>query len=451
MQISYQEFDSNLLEKVATKYGEVAKNHIHTESGSFSFAAVCDDNPIGFISTYTKSLDIPINEEKDAYIDIVEVNEEYQRMGIASELVKRTEEWAKKAGLLQIRAWSSQDKVEAIPMWRSLGYGLCPAKIWLEWRKVTVDGYYVVKQLNPLNPYPNITKCIKQDIMDISSKSIQCFRLISAKNGVYVYKCLYDGIPAVVKYFEKEDDKREILNYRILAQHGIPTIKTFALGNATIVMEDITISENWRLGIAEDLEDVDVAKSLAQWYFLFHENGVAVSELDTLYFEYDSITEDNLKMLILKFPEATGLFQFLLTHYDKLRELIYKPSFTLTYNDFYWSNFVVRKDKKAAMMFDYNLLGKGYRFSDFRNVCWDMSDEAKAVFVNVYNQFYFEKHGSNRMEAEKFEKRIDEVAGDLFQLVLAFTEKEYILNWAEGVKKDALNGDLLAKAQQLLL
>jgi len=451
MQIIYQEIDFNLLEKVAVKYGEVAKNHIHTESGSYSLAAICDDLPVGFISTYTCSLDAPICEEKDAYIDIIEIDEEYRRMGIATELVMRTEKWAKKAGLLQIRAWSSQDKAEAIPLWRNLGYGLCPAKIWIEWCKEVVDGYYVVKQLNPTNPYPNITKLIKQDLQDISPKSIQQFRLIRAKSGVYVYKCLYDGIPAVVKYLEKEDDRREILNYRILAQHGIPTIKTYALGKAAFVMEDISVSEDWRLGIADDLEDADVAKSLAHWYFTFHENGTAVPGLDTLYFEYDSFTKENFKMLIQKFPEAKELFQFLLAHCTKLRELIYKPSFTLTYNDFYWTNFVVRKDKKAAMMFDYNLLGKGYRYSDFRNVCWSMSDEAKAAFANEYNQQYFAKYGCTREEAEKVEQRIDDVAGDLFLLIVAFTEHEHNPNWAKDAKNEAINGNLLSKAKQLLL
>ena len=451
MQIIYQEIDSNLLEKVAIKYGEVAKNHIHTKNGSYSLAAICNDMPVGFISTYTRNLDAPICEEKDAYIDIIEVDEEYRRIGIATELVMRTEKWAKKAGLLQISAWSSQDKAEAIPMWRNLGYGLCPAKIWIEWCKEVVDGYYVVKQLNSTNPYPNITKLIKQDLQDISQKPIQQFRLIRAKSGVYVYKCLYDGIPAVVKYLEKEDDRREILNYRILAQHGIPTIKTYALGKAAFVMEDISASEDWRLGIAEDLEDADVTKSLAHWYFTFHENGTAVSELDTLYFEYDSFKEENFNMLIKKFPEAKELFQFLLTHCTKLRELIYKPSFTLAYNDFYWTNFVVRKDKKAAMMFDYNLLGKGYRYSDFRNVCWSMSDEAKAAFANEYNRMYVNKHGCTRAEAEKLEQRIDDVAGDLFLLVVAFTEHEHDPNWAKDAKNEAINGNLLSRTKQLLL
>ena len=33
---------------------------------------------------------------------------------------------------------------------------------------------------------------------------------------------------------------------------------------------------------------------------------------------------------------------------------------TLTYNDFYYTNMMVAKDKSSALMFDYNLLGKGY-------------------------------------------------------------------------------------------
>ncbi|MCL2362147.1 MAG: GNAT family N-acetyltransferase [Defluviitaleaceae bacterium] len=451
MQITYQEIDNGILKKIANKYGKIVKNHIHTEKDSYSLAALCNNIPVGFISTYTRNLDAPIGEERDAYIDIIDVDEDYQRMGIATALVARTEEWAKQAGLLQIRGWSSQDKVKAIPMWRNLGYGLCPAKIWIEWCKEVVDGYYVVKQLNSCNPYPNITKLIKEDLQDISPKSIQQLRLIRAKSGVYVYKCLYDGIPAVAKYLEEEGDRREILNYRILAQHDIPTIKTYALGKASFIMDDISISEDWRLGIAEDLNDVDVARSLAHWYFAFHENGTAVSELDTLYFEYDSITVGNLMMLIQKFPEGKEVFEFILAHYDMLHELIYKPSFTLTYNDFYWTNFIVRKDKSAAKMFDYNLLGKGYRFSDFRNVCGSMSSEAKTAFIDEYNRLYIEKHGHARMETEKLEQSIDDVASELFSLIVAFTEHEDNPNWDKDAKNGALNGNLLSKAKGLFL
>jgi hypothetical protein len=215
-------------------------------------------------------------------------------------------------------------------------------------------------------------------------------------------------------------------------------------------MEDISASEKWRLGVAEDLGDADVARCLARWYFTFHENGASAPELDTLYFEYDSITEENLKMLLLKFPEAEELLRFSLAQYSKLRDLIRKPAFTLTYNDFYWENFVVRKDKRAAMMFDYNLLGRGYRFSDFRNVCWSLSEDAKTAFVDEYNRLFWEKHGHARAEAEDAERRVDEVAGPLFTLITAFIERENFPAWANDAKSKALDGSLLSKAKGLL-
>ena len=39
-------------------------------------------------------------------------------------------------------------------------------------------------------------------------------------------------------------------------------------------------------------------------------------------------------------------------------------TWTLTYNDFYYTNLAVLKDGTSAIMFDYNLLGKGYAYAD---------------------------------------------------------------------------------------
>jgi len=305
-------------------------------------------------------------------------------------------------------------------------------------------------KLNPDSQYLNISTLIKQDLQSESQNSIKQLRLIRVKNGVHVYKCLYDGKHAVIKYFEKEDDRREILNYQILSSHNIPVIKTYALGKESLVLEDITFSNDWRLGELEDLSNIDVAESLANWYFTFHEKGTAVKELDNLYFEFAIITKESLEILINKLPEAKELFRYIITNYYKFIELINKPSFTLTYNDFYWVNFVVRNDKKAAMMFDYNLLGKGYRYSDFRNVCWSLSNDAKTAFINEYNRLYFEKHGCYRTEDEKLEKSIDDLAGLLHSLVVAFIERDKFPEWAEHAKSEAINGNLLLKAEQLL-
>ena len=141
------------------------------------------------------------------------------------------------------------------------------------------------------NPYPDVAKLIEQDLSLVSAKTIQNLRIVQSKDKVYVYKCLYDGNFAVIKYYEDEDDRREILNYQILARHGISTIKPFVIGKASLVLEDISESEDWRMGNETDFEDEDVAKCLAHWYFAFHENGSVAPELNTLYFEYDSITK----------------------------------------------------------------------------------------------------------------------------------------------------------------
>ena len=104
---------------------------------------------------------------------------------------------------------------------------------------------------------------IKHDIFSAHGKQLDNFRLIREKWGVHVYSCTYENNPAIVKYFENENDKREIKNYRILNEHNIPTIKVFAYGKSSIIMEDISVSDKWRLGMEEDMQDVNIhAQSL---------------------------------------------------------------------------------------------------------------------------------------------------------------------------------------------
>ena len=80
-----------------------------------------------------------------------------------------------------------------------------------------------------------------------------------------------------------------------------------------------------------------------------------------------------------------------------------------------------------------------------------MSDEAKKAFQDEYNRQYVEKHKTHRTEAEKHEARIYDVAGPLYALIVAFTDKKSFPNWAEGFKNEAVDGSLLANAKLLLL
>ena len=159
MNITYQEIDKKMRNKIIAEYGNrearythdfetTIKKHVHIETGCHSIVALHEGKPVGFISTCIKTFAAPLSHMQDAYIDILEVDKQYRRQGIAATLVAQAEQWAAQQGFAQIRSWSSNNKVEAIPMWHALGYGLCPAKIWVEWCQKAVDGFYVVKKLS---------------------------------------------------------------------------------------------------------------------------------------------------------------------------------------------------------------------------------------------------------------------------------------------------------------
>lgn len=146
--IIYKEIDISFLPTLATKFGDVVNNHFHFGDGCYSLVAFDSDEAVGIISTYPENFPNPLNQCKDAYINILEVDKLYQRQGIARKMITMTEKWAKEYGYSQIRAWSSDDKIEAIPMWYALNYCMCPAKIWVEWCKEVVNGFYVAKKLH---------------------------------------------------------------------------------------------------------------------------------------------------------------------------------------------------------------------------------------------------------------------------------------------------------------
>ena len=85
-------------------------------------------------------------ETYEGFIDILEVHKDFRHRGIATQLIDMSLERVKEKGVYQVRSWSSLDKAEAIPMWKALGFGLCPATTFPKGQEV--KGYFVVKLLN---------------------------------------------------------------------------------------------------------------------------------------------------------------------------------------------------------------------------------------------------------------------------------------------------------------
>ena len=135
--------DESWAEQMAPMWAGGTRKNFHLQDG-FSVVAHCRGRLLGYISVVWRDLPMPLTGSREAFIDFIGVREELWRQGVARRLVAEAECIARNQGVCQIRAWSSQDKTAAIPMWRALGFALCPA----DPRDEGGRGYYVAKRLD---------------------------------------------------------------------------------------------------------------------------------------------------------------------------------------------------------------------------------------------------------------------------------------------------------------
>ena len=140
--VIYLDADESMKDHVGREWGEKVVRHMHIDDG-FSIVAMDQEFLIGLISVYGRKL--PLLEIFEWYIDILEVHKEHRRKGIATRLIQMVCEKAKEAGIYQIRSWSSEDKIDALPMWKTLGFGMCAATTYPQGKEV--KGYFVAKVL----------------------------------------------------------------------------------------------------------------------------------------------------------------------------------------------------------------------------------------------------------------------------------------------------------------
>lgn len=263
--------------------------------------------------------------------------------------------------------------------------------------------------------------------------------LIQNKDRVIVARVQNGTTSYIIKYFQNDDYKREIKNYQLLKTLNIPTVNVFGFTDSTILMEDVSQNDVFRLATNEDLNDVVVASKIAEWYKLLHTNSEDFTKenLAELYDETDFITKENIEFI----KEKTGtqnlpVWRLINDNFDVIVSKIRSLPRVLTYNDFYYTNFIVAKDKTSAFMFDYNLLGKGYVYSDIRNVCYSLGEDAKNAFLETYGEF------------DKSEIIVDDVASVLVTLYHACKRKNFP-SWANSVLNE-LKTDYENKVQTLL-
>jgi len=140
--IQYLEADRELIARLGERWGPWAAEHCTAENG-FTIVAVASGEPVGFIGAWMK----PLPPSQEGFINVIEVAPEFRRRGVARRMIELCEARAGQLGACPLRAWSSEDKTEAIPMWKALGFGLCPAEE--EFKGQKVRGYYAAKWLGP--------------------------------------------------------------------------------------------------------------------------------------------------------------------------------------------------------------------------------------------------------------------------------------------------------------
>lgn len=272
--------------------------------------------------------------------------------------------------------------------------------------------------------------------MNISYHTIS---MIQENDGIFVARIHHNSGTYILKYFQNREHRREITNYKILEKLHIPTLTVLHSTDCALLIADIKVSSTHRLGIANDLKDIEVATRIADWYRLLHQNGYdyVARYGNDLYDESDVINEANIKKIKqITATEELPVWRLLDENLDEIRYKIAQVKRTLTYNDFYYTNLIVRKDKSAAFMYDYNLLGKSYVYSDIRNVCSSLGSEAKHAFLSSYGTF------------DTKEIIIDDVASVISALYFACKRPQFP-QWANEVLA-TLRGNYIDKVNLLL-
>jgi len=263
------------------------------------------------------------------------------------------------------------------------------------------------------------------------------------KNGKRLIRLLI-GIDYRILFESTQGESNEFLSYKLLQKHGIPTLPVYSIFEneeiKLLLMEDLGRSENWDAAYEPDASSYDFGHALGKWYSEFHEKGLqAAGDPDAAFLrrETDELSPESI-MNTARLMELTdyGCWKLAADNFCHIQRAIDKFEETLNYNDFSYENAAKSADG-GVVMFDYHLLGRGYRYSDIRNVLSGLQDDAREGFLNGYGSYN---------EAEKL---VDDVVSHLYSLQVASTHKR-IPKWAADSIEAVESGQLEKSIDDLM-
>jgi hypothetical protein len=271
-----------------------------------------------------------------------------------------------------------------------------------------------------------------QDELKLLGLDGELKQVLSDKDGIRVLRVETELGLGILKIFDNPEHRREIANYELLERLDIPHLRVLRQSSTAMLLEDVQDSSEWRLGQAEDLSDEQVARCLAEWYQQLHQKGAAyVKEHgQDMYEETTLLNHENMVWLRgISKTEDHAFWRLWQEKEAQFLSVLAELPRTLTYNDFFWTNMVVSKDHLQAMMFDYNLLGKGFVYSDISNVLSSLSKDAGEAFLQAYGAY------------DLREKQLNEITSPLIGLCLAF-RREKFPSWGREPLEQLRSGEL---------
>ena len=216
---------------------------------------------------------------------------------------------------------------------------------------------------------------------------------IRNKFGIFVFRITKKNESYVGKYFGDEQihGRQEINHYQMLNALGVPTLKVITHTDCLLLLEDVSTSNYYRLGVECDMSDVRVVRLIGSWFNQLHTRGKTydgLSKINLLENVEDELSHTKIKVAIEK--SGTGnnpIWDMLMKNIEEIKRAYFRLCNTITYNDFWWDNLAVAKDFSAAIMFDYNCVYRKYSYVDVRHVLSILSEEASTAFIEGYGEY----------------------------------------------------------------
>jgi RimJ/RimL family protein N-acetyltransferase len=275
----------------------------------------------------------------------------------------------------------------------------------------------------------NILQVVKKELLRYKIETNK-FEILSNKDGVLVVRL--EDLGYVFKMFFSQYS-REIDIYILFNRLGIKTARVIEFKEHSILLEDVSKSDYYRMATQEDLKDERVIKAIAKWYQLIHKRGYRYfinNENKDFYSEIDDINIDEINMVRERSGYTDQEFWSLLVTKMPLIKKYVKRNRTFNYNEFSFKNLVVSKNYDDAFMIDFNLVGWGLSYVDYRRIT--ENPDVKTEHYPILDNF---------LDLKDVDNDVDTLVSALFALIDGY-RRGLFANWAAGSLDKLKDGTL---------